>query len=69
MRHPRSRPCFQHGSHLLHGDADMELPPGKHCGECMHWGQSCSYYIQQPELAVECDWAPSRFVEKERKAR
>ena len=42
---------------------DMDLPPGKTCGDCQHMGR-CEWLIQQKPQATECDWSPSRFLER-----
>ena len=41
---------------------DMALPPGKTCGDCVHF-KRCEWLIQCKREYTRCDWAPSRFRE------
>jgi hypothetical protein len=42
---------------------DMRLPLGKTCGECSHHPR-CVVLFGCPESNVNCDWSPSRFVQR-----
>ncbi len=46
-------------------DDDMKLPAGKTCGDC-RWYSRCEWLVGCESSNTECDWAPSRFVEKAR---
>lgn len=39
------------------------LPAGKTCGDCQHM-ERCQWLFQQKPDATECDWTPSRFLER-----
>lgn len=41
-------------------DAEMALPEGKTCGDCIHCRRCCLIFGHVPE-DTRCDWAPSRF--------
>ena len=41
-------------------DAEMKLPEGKTCGDCVHCKRCCSMFGHVPSDA-SCDWWPSRF--------
>lgn len=43
-------------------DADMVLPEGKTCKECVHF-RRCSKLVGAKDIWVICDFAPSRFQE------
>lgn len=43
---------------------DMDLPEGKTCADCVHCRRCCMIFGHIPEDQV-CDWAPSRFAQKE----
>ena len=45
-----------------HVDADMLLPDGKCCGNCVNY-RGCQKLIGCSPDSVTCDWAPSRFWE------
>lgn len=42
------------------GDASMDLPEGKTCGDCVHCNRCSLIYGHIPADEV-CDWSPSRF--------
>lgn len=42
---------------------NMDLPPGKTCEDCINCRLCCAVYGKTPK-DTECDWSPSRFVEK-----
>ncbi len=41
---------------------DMDLPPGKTCGDCVHMDRCQKIYGHIPE-DESCDWSPSMFRE------
>jgi hypothetical protein len=43
--------------------AEMDLPEGKTCADCIHCRRCCLIFGHIPEDQV-CDWHPSRFVQK-----
>jgi len=43
---------------------DMDLPPGKTCGDCAHCRRCTMIFGHIPE-DESCDWSPSRFNEKQ----
>jgi hypothetical protein len=43
---------------------DMELPQGKTCADCMHNARCVVFGFTKPQN-TRCDFAPSRFVERE----
>jgi len=43
---------------------DMKLPDGKTCGDCAHFKRTCEWLISCNPAATNCDWSPSRFVER-----
>lgn len=38
----------------------MQLPPGKTCGDCVHF-RRCEKLFGCDPTSVTCDWSPSRF--------
>ncbi len=42
---------------------DMLLPDGKMCKDCRNYN-FCKFLFDCPETGYECDWSPSRFVDK-----
>lgn len=52
MTHPRE-PDYQ---------AEMQLPAGKTCGDCVHCSRCCAMFGHVPEDTY-CDWWPSRYRE------
>jgi hypothetical protein len=40
---------------------DMELPPGKKCGDCLSYSR-CAWLFQCDPKSKRCDWSPSRFA-------
>jgi hypothetical protein len=49
-------------SGALWAEADMKLPDGKTCVDCVHFNR-CSTLFGHIESDEVCDWAPSRFRE------
>lgn len=43
-------------------DQDMQLPPGKTCGDCVHL-RRCVTFGFTKILSTHCDFAPSRFLD------
>lgn len=43
----------------------MNLPQGKTCADCKWFKPKCEWLISCPPTNTRCDWAPSRFVQKE----
>jgi len=43
--------------------AEMALPAGKFCKDCIHFNQCKSMYAAKPNDAY-CDFHPSRFKQK-----
>jgi hypothetical protein len=41
-------------------DAEMALPPGKTCGDCVHCRRCCAIFGHVPS-DTRCDWWPSRY--------
>lgn len=54
------RPAYKRGK-----EPEMDLPEGKTCGDCKHFYRCFKIYghIAEDE---SCDWAPSRFSQKEK---
>ena len=46
-------------------DPSMQLPPGKTCADCAHV-ERCITFGFSKRSATNCDFAPSRFVERPR---
>ena len=46
-------------------DPDTKLPEGKTCGDCVHF-KKCSWLVQAIGEWKECDFFPSRFIDKAR---
>lgn len=44
------------------GNASMNLPAGKTCGDCVHIARCAAIFGHQANDEV-CDWSPSRFHE------
>lgn len=44
------------------GDADMALPAGMNCSDCIYFNRCVALFQCDPGNTF-CDWAPSRFVE------
>lgn len=42
----------------------MRLPEGKTCSDCRHFRWCDKFLGGNVATNTECDWAPSRFVEK-----
>lgn len=51
------------GPYRRTGD-DMDLPPGKTCGDCVHCKRCTAMFGHIPE-DESCDWSPSRFCEQQ----
>ncbi len=43
--------------------AEMKLPEGKTCGECIYFGH-CKGLFGCPPTNTSCDWHPSRFTQR-----
>ena len=43
---------------------EMSLPEGKMCNDCVHCARCCLIFGHIPRDEV-CDWAPSRFQERQ----
>lgn len=43
-------------------DAEMQLPPGKTCVDCIHF-RRCNLIFGHVATDTRCDWHPSRFHE------
>jgi hypothetical protein len=41
--------------------AEMRLPEGKTCGDCVHCSRCCAIFGHVPE-DTSCDWWPSRYI-------
>lgn len=41
----------------------MELPAGKTCGDCRHFGH-CSVFYAHEATDTYCDFYPRRFIER-----
>jgi len=58
----KGRACDNCGKPWGYCLCDMDLPPGKTCGECINW-KRCKSLIDDLEATnLRCDFAPSRFV-------
>lgn len=44
--------------------AEMRLPAGKTCGDCVHCYRCCTIFGHVPS-DTSCDWHPSRFRQNE----
>lgn len=40
--------------------AEMQLPPGKTCADCVHTARCCAMFGHVPEDTY-CDWWPSKY--------
>ena len=41
--------------------ADMQLPEGKTCNDCLHFMRVCRYLVGAKPEWTTCDFAPSRY--------
>jgi hypothetical protein len=48
----------------LAAQQSMSLPPGRTCADCKRF-RRCKWLIDCEATNTTCDWAPSRFVERE----
>ncbi|HTK34589.1 MAG TPA: hypothetical protein VL358_04775 [Caulobacteraceae bacterium] len=42
-------------------DAEMRLPPGKTCADCVHGPRCEALFAAVRRKQASCDWWPSRF--------
>ena len=45
-------------------EPDMQLPPGKTCGDCRRWPRCKAFISSLRETNTTCDWSPSAFIQK-----
>lgn len=43
---------------------DMQLPPGKTCGDCVNWEHCFRFIHTIKPTNTRCDWSPSAFRER-----
>lgn len=46
--------------------AEMKLPPGKTCGDCVHCKRCCAMFGHTP-TDTYCDFWPSRYRERKQR--
>lgn len=44
-------------------EPSADLPEGKTCADCAHWGRTCHWLLSREPTETTCDWAPSKFRE------